>query len=113
MSGAGRVGREEVCDAGAYLLRAARFHGTAAGRPVRSVCRHDELAQVSWVFGESLRHVSGSARSAADLEQLAAQVADFSVHVVEVCTECRWNHLVRSFVLGTGRPRRGRRSAGG
>lgn len=109
---AGRVGREEVCDAGAYLLRAARFHGAPADRAC-PVCRHDELAQVSWVFGESLRHVSGSARSAADLEQLAAQVADFSVHVVEVCTECRWNHLVRSFVLGTGRPRRGRRSAGG
>lgn len=109
---AGRVGREEVCDAGAYLLRAARFHGAPADRAC-PVCRHDELAQVSWVFGESLRHVSGSACSAADLEQLAAQVADFSVHVVEVCTECRWNHLVRSFVLGTGRPRRGRRSAGG
>ncbi|MEJ8281437.1 DUF5318 family protein [Pseudonocardia spirodelae] len=109
---AGRVGQEEVCDAGAYLLRAARFHGTTTANPC-PVCRRDGLAQVSWVFGEGLRHASGSARSAADLEQLAAQVPEFTVHVVEVCTECRWNHLVRSYVLGTGRPRRGRRSAGG
>ena len=28
--------------------------------------------------------------------------ADFSVHVVEVCRTCSWNHLVLSYVLGTG-----------
>ncbi|MEQ3554973.1 DUF5318 family protein [Pseudonocardia nematodicida] len=110
---AGRVGQEAVCDAGAYLQRAARFHGA----PVEDscpVCRKDRLVQVSWVFGESLRHVSGSARSTEDLELLAAHHPEFTVHVVEVCGTCAWNHLVRSFVLGTGRrPRRGRRTADG
>lgn len=110
---AGRVGPEEVCDAGAYLHRAARFHGTAVDDAC-PMCRNGPLAQVSWVFGEGLRHVSGSARSQADLEQLAATVAEFTVHVVEVCGDCGWNHLVRSYVLGTGRrPRRGHRTAGG
>ncbi|MBC3194555.1 DUF5318 family protein [Pseudonocardia sp. C8] len=109
----GRVGPDEVCDAGAYLHRAARFHGTTVDEPC-PMCRKEPLAQVSWVFGESLRHVSGSARSAADLEQLAGHHPEFTVHVVEVCRTCGWNHLVRSYVLGTGRrPRRGRRTAGG
>lgn len=110
---AGRVGEAEVCDAGAYLQRAARFHGTTVDQTC-PVCRRDQLTHVSWVFGESLRHVSGSARTSADLEQLAAHHPEFTVHVVEVCRTCGWNHLVRSFVLGTGRrPRRtGRRTAG-
>lgn len=109
----GRVGQTEVCDAGAYLQRAARFHGSTVDQSC-PVCRRDQLAQVSWVFGESLRHASGSARSADDLEQLAAHHPEFTVHVVEVCRTCGWNHLIRSFVLGTGRrPRRtGRRTAG-
>ncbi|MBP2364872.1 DUF5318 family protein [Pseudonocardia parietis] len=110
---AGRVGPEEVCDAGAYLHRAARFHGRTVEQTC-PMCRKEPLAQVSWVFGESLRHVSGSARSAEDLEQLADHHAEFTVHVVEVCRSCGWNHLVRSFVLGTGRrPGRGRRTADG
>ncbi|ANY06786.1 DUF5318 family protein [Pseudonocardia sp. HH130630-07] len=110
---AGRVGPEEVCDAGAYLHRAARFHGTPVDQTC-PMCGREQLDQVSWVFGESLRHVSGSARSSADLEQLAATTAEFTVHVVEVCRTCGWNHLVRSYVLGTGRrQRRGPRTAGG
>ncbi|GAA1391934.1 DUF5318 domain-containing protein [Pseudonocardia kongjuensis] len=109
---AGRVDPEEVCDAGAYLQRAARFHGRTVDETC-PVCRRDQLSQVSWVFGEALRHISGSARSTEDLEQLAAHHREFTVHVVEVCRTCRWNHLVRSFVLGTGRPRGGRRTAGG
>ncbi|HET9254559.1 MAG TPA: DUF5318 family protein, partial [Pseudonocardiaceae bacterium] len=34
---------------------------------------------------------------------------EFSVFVVEVCRTCGWNHLIQSYVLGTGgagRPRR-------
>ena len=39
----------------------------------------------------------------AALNQMTAALhADFSVHVVEVCRTCRWNHLVLSYVLGTG-----------
>ena len=48
------------------------------------------------------RVVAGSARRPDELERLAALHADFSVHEVEVCRSCRWNHLVLSYVLGTG-----------
>lgn len=107
---AGRTGLAAVCDAGAYLLRAARFHGEPLDRTC-PVCRKEKLTQVSWVFGEGLRQISGSARTPDELEQLAAHHAEFSVHVVEVCRTCGWNHLVRSYVLGAGRSTR-RRTAG-
>ncbi|MFP5019174.1 DUF5318 family protein [Pseudonocardia phyllosphaerae] len=111
----GRVGLEEACDAGAYLLRAARFHGVAT-RDDCPICEREHLVHVSWVFGESLRHVSGSARPEPEIAALAETHPEFTVHVVEVCRGCGWNHLVRSYVLGTGRSARrrpGRRSAGG
>jgi hypothetical protein len=45
---------------------------------------------------------------------MATEYGEFTVYVVEVCTECGWNHLALSFVLGDGidrRPPRRRRSA--
>lgn len=112
---AGRVGVGEVCDAGPYLLRAARFHGQI-GTSDCPICRRERLTLVSWVFGDELRHASGSARSPQELERLAETHAELSVHVVEVCRACAWNHLVLSYVLGTGdrpeaAPRRRRTAA--
>lgn len=112
---AGRVGVATVCDAGPYLLRAARFHGEPSDQTC-PVCRKERLTLVSWIFGDSLKHASGSARKPAELDDLAARHADFSVYVVEVCRTCNWNHLVLSYVMGTGtagggRPERRRRTA--
>lgn len=111
---AGRVGLAAVCDAGSYLLRAARFHGEATDTAC-PVCHEGPLSHVSWVFGDALGHASGSARTPAELDELAARHAEFSVHVVEVCRSCSWNHLVLSYVLGTGSPARrpARRSGSG
>ncbi|HVW41855.1 MAG TPA: DUF5318 domain-containing protein [Amycolatopsis sp.] len=109
---AGRVGIDEVCDAGSYLLTAAKFHGepTDATCPV---CRKEALTLVSWVYGDELKHAAGSARSASELSRMSQLFGEFNVHVVEVCRTCRWNHLVRSFVLGTGTPQRpSKRTAG-
>ena len=98
---AGRVAVVEVCDAGPYLLKAAQFHGEATDQTC-PVCRKEPLTFVSWIFGDALRHAAGTARRPDELERLAAVHGDFSVHVVEVCRSCRWNHLVLSYVLGTG-----------
>jgi hypothetical protein len=106
---AGRVGLAAVCDADPYLQRAARYHGEETPRSC-PLCREERLMQVSWVFGESLGAASGSARKPGELDELAARLADFTVHVVEVCTTCGWNHLVLSYVLGTGSPERRRAS---
>jgi hypothetical protein len=108
---AGRVGVAEVCDASPYLLRAARFHGEAS-EVTCPVCRKEKLTEVSWVFGEQLKHLSGSARTPAELSSMDASQPEFSVYVVEVCRTCSWNHLVQSYVLGTPvASRRRRRTA--
>ncbi|HEY0816799.1 MAG TPA: DUF5318 domain-containing protein [Pseudonocardia sp.] len=104
----GRVAVAEVCDASPYLLRAARFHGEPSDVTC-PVCRKERLTLVSWVFGESLGNAAGSARAEQEIEQLANLHADFSVYVVEVCRTCSWNHLVLSYVMGTGDAPAGRR----
>src|SRR5699024_8775274 len=67
----GRTGLDEVCDAGTYLLRAARFHGRV-GDVVCPICRKEPVTLVSWVFGERLGQASGSARTIEELDRLAA-----------------------------------------
>jgi hypothetical protein len=91
----------DVCDAHPYLLQAAKFHGEATERTC-PVCRRESLTEVSWIYGDELGHAAGSARREAELETLAELHAEFTVYVVEVCRTCRWNQLVRSYVLGTG-----------
>ena len=105
---AGRTRQADVCDAQTYLLRAARYHGEPLDRPC-PVCRRDGLTSVTYTYGDCFRtDVNGRARRSADLGSLAREFAEFSVYVVEVCEECRWNHLVTSYVLGTGEPARRR-----
>ena len=104
----GRTGVSEVCDANPYLLRAAKFHGKQSS-VMCPICRKEQLTLVSWVFGEHLGAVSGSARTAEELVMLAARYDEFAVHVVEVCRTCSWNHLVKSYVLGAPRPPEARR----
>ncbi|MEO9222988.1 MAG: DUF5318 family protein, partial [Mycobacteriaceae bacterium] len=95
----GRTGVNEVCDANPYLLRAAKFHGRSS-TVMCPVCRKEPLTLVSWVFGERLGAVSGSARSPEELVRMATTQDEFLVYVVEVCRTCSWNHLVQSYVLG-------------
>ncbi|WP_199440555.1 DUF5318 domain-containing protein [Umezawaea beigongshangensis] len=96
---AGRVGTTEVCDASPYLLRAAKFHGQPSDVTC-PVCRKEPLTQVSWVYGDELKHAAGSARTAEELARMANHFDEFTVYVVEVCRTCSWNHLVQSYVLG-------------
>ncbi|MGW0517701.1 MULTISPECIES: DUF5318 domain-containing protein [unclassified Crossiella] len=102
----GRSGVMEVCDASPYLLRAAKFHGEPS-TVTCPVCRKEPLTLVSWVYGDELKHAAGSARTAEELARMATLFVEFSVYVVEVCRTCSWNHLVQSYVLGTGGLRSG------
>jgi hypothetical protein len=97
----GRVGTMDVCDANPYLLRAAKFHGQPSDVTC-PVCRKEALTRVSWVYGDELKHAAGSARAPEELNRMAAMFDEFTVYVVEVCRTCSWNHLVQSYVLGTG-----------
>ena len=102
----------EVCDADIYLQRAAGFHGVTTDT-VCPVCRKENLTEVSWVFGDDLGSASGSARGQDEIDQLALTHDEFTVHVVEVCRSCSWNHLILSYEVGLqqGHGRRVRRAA--
>ena len=108
----GRVGTMDVCDASPYLMRAAEFHGQPSDIAC-PLCRKEALTMVSWVYGDELKHAAGSARAPEELARMANLFAEFTVYVVEVCRSCGWNHLVQSYVLGSGTPQpRSRRTAG-
>ena len=109
---AGRTTTTDVCDAHPYLLRAARFHGTAT-EVTCPVCRREPLSEVRYGYGDELRDGAGHARSVADLARLDAECSEFAVYVVEVCRACGWNQLVRSYLLGSAAEpaARGRRRA--
>ncbi len=109
---AGRTAVKSVCDADPYLLRAAKFHGVPS-EVLCPICRKEQLTLTSWVFGDSLGPVAGSARNEVEIAELADSRTEFSVHVVEVCRTCNWNHLVQSYVTGrVPTPRKRRRAAG-
>jgi len=101
----GRVFGGDACDADPYLLRAARWHGEAAGRAC-PVCEEIELRELSFVYGRELGPFSGRIKHTTQVGELAATVGDVQVHVAEVCVGCGWNHLTRSFRIGDGQPRR-------
>ena len=94
----GRLGRLEICDAQPELLRVARN----LGQPTTTecpICEDGDLVNVSFAFGPRLP-ASGRALSPGDLVKLGRQRTELSCYVVEVCTECSWNHLLRMFTVG-------------
>jgi hypothetical protein len=107
----GRTTVTDVCDAHPYLLRAAKFHGepTDSSCPI---CRKAKLTHVTYVYGDELGRYEGRVKQGPELDEMAAEYAEFRVYVVEVCQSCAWNHLASSYVLGTGElPARRRRRA--
>lgn len=95
----------EVCDADPMLIRAALHHGEAAaiGCPI---CDAPRLSNLNHVFGEQLGQYSGRIKSTQELAEMAHDYGEFKVVVVEVCTECGWNHMIESYLLGDGVKRR-------
>ena len=96
----GRRSVAEACDAHPYLLLAARYYGETTPVPC-PVCDKRHQRHVHYAYGDALGKSAGQAKSRAELAQLARQHEEFDVYVVEVCPDCGWNHLIRSFVLGS------------
>jgi hypothetical protein len=94
----------DVCDADPYLVRAALHHGELTTRPC-PVCRKHRLSELHYVYGDELGPYQGRIKHPRELAVMATEHGEFRVYVVEVCTECSWNHLTVSFVLGDGEPR--------
>lgn len=88
----------QVCDAQDELVRNAAHCGTPTTEPC-PVCEQPTLVHVTYVFGARLPSSGRCMTSFAELRRLAQRKSPYTAYVVEVCTECRWNHLVRSSLL--------------
>lgn len=96
----GLIGTTDVCDAHPELLRAARNIGLDDPRAC-PICSHESLKNVRYVYGEELKRNNGRVVYPREwLAELAAAHDQFTCYVVEVCIDCSWNHLVRSFMAG-------------
>lgn len=94
--------RLDLCDAHPELMRAARYVGAETGREC-PVCDKGGLRLVCYVYGDALRRHRVNGRcitGAKELQQLDETVDEFTCYEVEVCTDCSWNHLSRSYLLG-------------
>ncbi|HZT64539.1 MAG TPA: DUF5318 family protein [Acidimicrobiales bacterium] len=95
----GRVSKDEICVAHPELLRAARSVGEATGEEC-PICEQAEVVLVSYAFGPRLPPSGQCVTSSAELTRLARRAHELACYVVEVCPECAWNHLARSFPVG-------------
>ena len=96
----GIIGTSEVCDAHPELMRAGKHIGEEVDA-LCPVCSHSSLRRVRYVFGDDLKANSG--RVVYPLGWLKELIRDhdhFTCYVVEVCIDCAWNHLVRSYQAG-------------
>lgn len=91
----------DALDADPMLIRSALHHGDLTTRrcPVFDCGR---LIELHYAFGDQLGQYSGRIKSIPELEEMESEYGEFSVYTVEVCTECGWNHIVESYVLGDG-----------
>mgnify|MGYP001943803773 FL=1 len=95
----------DACDAEPILIRAALHHGQEYDEPC-PVCASTQMVLLHYVFGEQLGQYSGRIKQPAELEEMQSEFGEFKVCVVEVCTECGWNHMIASYLLGDGKRRR-------
>jgi hypothetical protein len=95
----GRMSRFDVCDAHPELLRAAKHIGHETS-DLCPICEKEPLRVLFYTYGKELKRQNGRVRRPQDLNALRREIGEFVCYVVEVCTGCSWNHLVRSFVAG-------------
>lgn len=96
----GQLHTTEVCDAHPELMRAGKNIGNDVPGKC-PVCSHETLKWVRYVYGDELRHNNGRVvYPEAWLEELVRQHDQFTCYVVEVCVDCSWNHLLRSYLTG-------------
>lgn len=97
----GRLSRLDVCDAHPELIRTGRSMGSSP-EPC-PVCEATSLVQVSYAFGANLPKGGHPFIGATELARVTRRAGEVACYVVEVCLDCSWNHLVRTFTAGCQR----------
>jgi hypothetical protein len=96
----GALTRLDVCDAHPELLRAA-IHLGAEIDDACPVCGAEQMRVVSYVYGTQLKHANGRCiANERELQRLGKTCDEFTCYDVEVCVDCRWNHLRRQSLHG-------------
>lgn len=95
----GRLAQHEVCDAHPELRRAAQ-HCSEPTSQLCPICEDAQVVLVSYVFGARLPAYGRCITSKVELAKLAKRKDELTCYVVEVCPDCSWNHLARTFPLG-------------
>ncbi|HIW91491.1 MAG TPA: DUF5318 domain-containing protein [Candidatus Corynebacterium avicola] len=107
---AGELSRSEVCDAGRSLRSSAEVLGVRSESPC-PLCDSCEVREVAWVYGSAIAEKSGTARSLSEIRAIVATLfpdgdvqsaKELTVHTVEVCLRCGWNHLLREDTYRAG-----------
>jgi len=98
----GRLAQHEVCDAHPELMRNARLCSEPS-RLTCPICEEAQLVLVTYVFGPRLPASGRCVTTKKEIRELAKRSGDFACYVVEVCPECSWNHLARTFLLNPAR----------
>lgn len=91
----GEATRAEVCDAQSELMRNA-LHCGVPSRHRCPICEANALVEVLFVFGSRLPAGGRCIVTSNDLERIRRSKGRFTAYDVEVCTECGWNHLLRT-----------------
>ena len=97
----GRLARHEVCDAHPELKRAAQSASEATDMDC-PICEEDQIVLVTYAFGARLPASGRCITTKGELAKLAKGRQQLAAYVVEVCPSCSWNHLARTFLLGSG-----------
>jgi len=92
---AGEATRAEVCDAQSELMRNARECGTRTTDRC-PICHDQDLVTVTYIFGPRLPAAGRCIVTEADYDRIRRRKGDFTRYEVEVCPDCRWNHLLRT-----------------
>ena len=93
----GLLSRADICDAHPELMRAARNVGENSRRDC-PVCSTAKLRLLAYVYGDGLKQENGRVWPLDVGLSMAADRPGSWCYVVEVCTECQWNHLSEAFV---------------
>jgi len=91
----GEATRSEVCDAQRELMRNARECGIPIEGPC-PICKENTLVEVLYVFGPRLPASGRCIVTSLDMDRVRRLEGTFTAYDVEVCTSCRWNHLMRT-----------------
>lgn len=97
---AGELTPADVCDAQNELMRVAQ-NCSQVSTAKCPVCGERQIRIVRYVFGPRLPSGGRAVASRSELRKLSGRSGDFRCFTVEVCTGCRWNHLLQIEPIGS------------